>query len=304
MQAGRPPNLRVLGRGENPWSTTMAAELAARSSGGLIVADLGLRAQAVRPGTPTVVIDHHVPTGDAGGAVLISGYRLDPTPATSLLAWWCAAGLGPVDDLLWLAAIGIIGDLGDKAPFPALAEARRRYGATVLREAVSLLNAPRRAGHGDAAPALALLLKADGPKDIVAGAHPETALLRAARDEVQAAVAEGRRAAPKIRGDVALIRLHSPCQIHSLVAQSWKARLKDKIVMVANTGYRPGWVYFAVRSATGRDLVAFLREHAPEGADEAYGQGHRQATGGALPLPLWNRFVTGLGFSAKMQVAA
>jgi single-stranded-DNA-specific exonuclease len=197
MQAGRPPNLRVLGRGENPWSTTMAAELAARSSGGLIVADLGLRAQAVRPGTPTVVIDHHVPTGDAGGAVLISGYRLDPTPATSLLAWWCAAGLGPVDDLLWLAAIGIIGDLGDKAPFPALAEARRRYGATVLREAVSLLNAPRRAGHGDAAPALALLLKADGPKDIVAGAHPETALLRAARDEVQAALAEGRRAPPR-----------------------------------------------------------------------------------------------------------
>lgn len=74
--------------------------------------------------------------------------------------------------------------------------------------------------------------------------------------------------------------------------------------MVANTGYRPGWVYFAVRSATGRDLVAFLREHAPEGADEAYGQGHQQATGGALPLPLWNRFVTGLGFSVEMQVAA
>jgi len=125
----------------------MAAELATQSPGGPVVADLGLRAQAVRPGIPTVVIDHHVPTGDAGGTVVISGYELDPAPTTSLLAWWWAAGLGPADDLLWLAAIGIIGDLGDKAPFPALTEARRRYGATVLRDAVSLLNAPRRAGH-------------------------------------------------------------------------------------------------------------------------------------------------------------
>lgn len=301
---GREPGIRVLGRGENPWSPDMAAELAAQSPAGLVVADLGLRAGAVRPGTPTVVIDHHVPTGDAGGATVISGFGAEPTPTTSLLALWCAAGLGPADDLLWLAAIGIIGDLGDKAPFPALAEARKRYGATALREAVSLLNAPRRAGLGDAGPALALLMKADGPKAVISGEHPETALLAAARDEVKQALEAGRRVPPRVKGPVALIRLHSPCQIHPLIAQSWKTRLKDSIVMVANTGYRPGWVHFAVRSATGRDLVAFLRDHAPDGADENYGNGHQQATGGALRPPAWNAFIAGLGFGPEMQVAA
>ena len=303
-RAGRTPEVRVLGRGETPWSDAMAAELAERAPAGLIVADLGLRPGAIRPGTPTVVIDHHVPTGDAGDATVITGFGMDPVPTTSLLAWWCAAGLGPADDLLWLAAIGLIGDLGDKAPFPALADARKRYGATALREAVSLLNAPRRAAVGDAAPAMALLKAADSPKDVVSGAHPQTALLIAAREEVKLALEAARRVAPKLRPPVALIRLHSPCQIHPLVAQSWKGRLKDSIVMAANTGYRPGWVHFALRSATGRDLIAFLREHAPDGADENYGNGHQQATGGALRPAAWNAFVTGLGFGPEMAVAA
>jgi single-stranded-DNA-specific exonuclease len=303
-RAGRIPDVRILGRGENPWSADMAAELAPRSPAGLVVADLGLRPGAVKPGTPTVVLDHHVPTGDAGGATVITGFGQDPTPTTSLLAYWCAAGLGPVDDLVWLAAIGIIGDLGDKAPFPLLAEARRRYGATALREAVSLLNAPRRTGSGDAGPAMALLMKVDGPRAVISGEHAETALLAAARQEVREALEAGRRVAPKVAGPVALIRLHSPCQIHPLVAQSWTGRLKGNIVMAANTGYRPGWVHFAVRSATGQDLVAFLREHAPADADENYGNGHRQATGGALRPPAWNAFIAGLGFGPEMQVPA
>ena len=87
------------------------------------------------------------------------------------------------------------------------------------------------------------------------------------------------------------------------VALCLDVRLKDNIVMVANTGYRPGWVHFAVRSATGQDLVAFLRDHAPDGADENYGNGHRQATGGALRPAVWNAFVAGLGFGPEVQLA-
>ncbi len=302
-RSGRDPEIRVVGRGESAWSAEMGAELRERRPQGLVVADLGLGPGPILDGTPTVVIDHHVPTGDAGGATVITGFGTEPVPTTSLLCWWCAHGLGPADDLLWLAAIGLIGDLGDKAPFAELAEARKRYGSTALREAVSLLNAPRRAGLGDAAPSLALLMKAVNPKAVVSGEHPETASLQAAREEVKAALDAARRIAPRIRPPVALIRLDSPCQIHPLVAQSWRSRLKDSIVMAANTGFRPGWVHFAVRSATGQDLVAFLRAHAPEGADAHYGNGHAQATGGALRNPVWNRFVAALGFGPDMQVA-
>ena len=303
-RTGRDPAIRVVGRGESAWSSEMASELRQRRPPGLVVADLGLGPGPLLDGTPTVVIDHHVPTGDAGGATVITGFGAEPVPTTSLLSWWCAHGLGPADDLLWLAAIGLIGDLGDKAPFPELAEARKRYGSTALREAVSLLNAPRRAGLGDAAPSLALLMKAEGPRAVISGEHPETASLQAAREEVKEALEAARRIAPRVKPPVALIRLDSPCQIHPLVAQSWRSRLKTTIVMAANTGYRPGWVHFAVRSATGQDLVAFLRAHAPEGADANYGNGHAQATGGALRNPVWNRFVAGLGFGPDMEVAA
>ncbi len=295
-RAGRRRQVRILGRGENPWSEAMAAELAGRDIGGLIVADLGLRQGAILPGTPTIVVDHHVPTGEAGDAAVISGFGEDPIPTTSLLAWRCACALGAAEDWLWLAAVGLIGDLGDKAPFEELAAAKKLHTATALREATSLVNAPRRTGGGNAQPAFDLLMKADGAKDLLSGRHAELAALQAAREEVKAALEVAKRVPPRVSGDVALIGLDTPCQVHPLVAQAWRIRLKDKIVIAANRGYRPGWVHFATRSATGRNLIAFLRDVAPPSADENYGNGHEQATGGALRTEDWPLFLRNIGF--------
>jgi single-stranded-DNA-specific exonuclease len=295
-RAGRRTAIRIVGRGENPWSDEMAAELADADTGTLVVTDLGVRGGVLKPGTPTAIIDHHQPTGMPEGAVVISGNGLDPEPTSALLAYWCAGALGPADDLVWLAAIGLIGDMAEGAGWPELAEAQSRFGKTALRDAVSLLNAPRRAAAADAGPSLALLLKANGPKEITSGFHPETAQLRAAKAEVAAALDAAKRIGPKVRDDVALIRFHSPCQIHPLIAQQWRGRLKDKVVLAANIGYRPGWVHFAARSGEDRDLIAFLAERRPPGADSHYGSGHRQATGGALRIPDWNQFVRTLGF--------
>jgi single-stranded-DNA-specific exonuclease len=304
--AGWAAEPRILGRGENPWSAAMRAELdAGPRLGGLVVTDLGTRPGAIKPGTPTVVVDHHVPTGTPEGAALITGHPFDPIPTSSLLAYWCAGAVAGAGPLLWLAALGLIGDMAEKSGFPEMEEARRAYGVTKLRDAVSLLNAPRRSASGDAGPALALLLKADGPKEILSGEHPETTALHAAKEEVKAELEAAKRVGPKVRNGVALIRFHSPCQIHPLVAQAWRGRLKDDIVLAANTGYRPGWVHFAARSARGGvDLIRFLAEHAPPGADENYGSGHAQATGGALRPDDWNHFVAGLGFGPEQQVQA
>ena len=63
-------------------------------------------------------------------------------------------------------------------------------------------------------------------------------------------------------------------------------------------------VHFAVRSATDENLIDFLRSHAPAVADEHYGQGHEQATGGTLSPAAWNEFVTGLGFGSEMHWSA
>ena len=293
---GRLSEIRLVGKGENPWSASIRSEIANREPAGLIVADLGVRDGAIAEGLPTVIIDHHVSTGVPGDAVLIGGNGLEPEPTSALLAYWCARALGDADDLLWLAGLGLVGDMAEAAGFPEMAEAHARYGKTALRNAVSLINAPRRAAAADAGPALALLLKGDGPKDVISGKYSETAALLAAKEEVKGELDIAKRVGPKVRDEVALIRFHSPCQIHPLVAQQWRERMKDKIVLAANTGYRPGWVHFAARTAADRDLIAFLAERRPSGADENYGSGHRQATGGALRPDDWNQFVRELGF--------
>lgn len=300
-RAGRKVEMRIVGRGESAWSAQMRTELSRQAVAGVIVCDLGVGSGPLAPGVPTVVIDHHVPRG-TGGAFVISGLDFDPAPTTSLLAYWCAGAIADVDDLLWLAALGLIGDMAEASGFAEMDEARRTYGVTKLRRAAALINAPRRRSSGDATPALSLLLTASGPDEVLSGGGPETAELYAAKAEVAAALESARRVAPKIRNGVALIRADSPCQVHPLLAQQWRSRLKDQVVMAANAAFRPGWVHFSVRSASDVDLIDFLARRAPPGADENYGSGHRAATGGALRTTDWNQFIRSLGFDAADEV--
>ncbi|HEV7253728.1 MAG TPA: phosphoesterase [Mesorhizobium sp.] len=304
--AGWRTEWRLVGRGENAWSAEMREELSRRHDlGGLIVTDLGTRAGSIAPHVSTVVVDHHVPFGFLEKAVTISGAAESPIPTSSLLAFRAAAALGDNSDLLWLCALGLIGDIAEDDGWPEMAEARTRYGVTALRNAVSLLNAPRRASRADARPALALLLKGEGPKDVTSGRFPETAELLAAKEEVKAELEKAKRVGPKVVGDVAIIRFASPCQIHPLVAQSWRGRLKDKIVIAANTAYAPDRVHFAARtSQADADLIGFFGKHRPPGGDEQYGGGHRQASGGALKPEDWNVLVRSLGFGPDMEVHA
>lgn len=298
----RPYRLRIVGRGENPWSSEMATELESVPAGGIIAADLGVRPGAIKAGVRTVLIDHHVPTTASADGVVITGYGLDPVPTSSLIAYWCATELAPSDRWLWIAAVGIIGDMAESAEFPEMEEARRRYGVSLLRDVTALINAPRRSSSADAKPALALLLKAEHPRDVLSGRFPETETLHAAREEVKRELERVKRIAPIIRNGVALLRFSSACQIHPLVAQSWRHRLSNAVVLAANTGYRPGWVHFAARTAQTINLIEFLAQHAPPGADENYGGGHERASGGALRMDDWNTFIGSLGFGPEAQV--
>ncbi|MDP4021365.1 phosphoesterase [Methylobacterium sp. NEAU 140] len=309
-RAGRgPAHVRVIGRGESAWSPAVRTELAALAPGGIVVTDLGVQAGAVLPGVPTILVDHHVPRSgpDASEAVVISGHADAPIPTSSLLAHACAAALGEADDLAWLAGIGLVGDLGERgagADFPEfMAPLRKAYTAKALREAVSLVNAPRRSASGDAGPALRLLLRAGGPADIVAGTDPDAEALRAGRAEVRSALDAARAVPPLFAGPVALLRCDSPCQIHPLVAQSWTHRLRRQVVIAANAGFRAGYVHFAARSAGVPDLITFLEERAPPlGPDDQFAQGHRRATGGQVRVETWNRFADSLGFGPEARV--
>ncbi len=251
----------------------------------LFVLDLGSQPEPVLPGVPTCFVDHHRPGGAPPGDTLVSAYAWDPIPTTSLLTWELFAGLTDV------------ADLGDSAPFPMLAEAKKRYTAKYLKEAVALLNAARRAARYDPEAAARALLAHAGPRALVNSQSADVQALREAREEVKAAMEEAKKAAPVFSGQVALIRASSPCQIHPLVAQIWRTRLPKFIVIAANDAYLPDRVNFSARAARGVNVLEFLRAVPLPPGEGNFGQGHDQASGGSLPVARWNALLAALGFS-------
>ena len=132
-----------------------------------------------------------------------------------------------------------------------------------------------------------------------------------AREEVKAAVAEARRQPPRFGtrygSGVAIVRTDSPCQVHPLVAQSWVGRLKgggggSVVVFAANAAFHEGQVSFSGRAGGEADIIDLLARHRPEGADPTrYGNGHRRASGGTLPVEAWNSFAADLGFGPEVM---
>ncbi|MEJ7617837.1 MAG: hypothetical protein WKF30_12960, partial [Pyrinomonadaceae bacterium] len=138
-------------RERNAWTEGNRERVREHHPQALFVLDLGSSGEPVIENLPTCLIDHHRPEGVPPGAVLISGYTWSPVPNTSLLAYeLCRELLGDaVEQLEWIAAIGTISDLGERAPFDIIERAKKRYKAKWLKEATTLVNAARRASRYD-----------------------------------------------------------------------------------------------------------------------------------------------------------
>lgn len=291
----------VTGKGENAYTPKTKKRTVEARPAALFVLDLGCQEEPVLPNVPTLFVDHHRPLGVPPKGTLISSYTWEPIPNSSLLVWWLCSEVADVEDLEWVAAIGTLSDLGDKAPFDIIPRAKKRYKAKWLKEATTLINAARRSSAGDAETALRAILRASHPREIVEGATPEARRLWDYRAEVSAAFAEGRRASPKFSRQVALVRVSSPCYIHPLVAQIWRTRLPKYIVIVANEGYLPGYVAFSVRTSAEVNVLDFLGGIEVDVAEGYMGYGHDQASSGVIPISSWNELLGRLGFGEEVS---
>ncbi|KAJ8507429.1 hypothetical protein ONZ45_g10193 [Pleurotus djamor] len=215
------------------------------------------------------------------------------------------------------ALIGIYGDLGANtikfgdidgdwpvsAEMILLGDAAKNLGKKKISDAVSLLNAPRRTPEYDVELAWNTLLHAHCPADIL-GSKELCEMKVRIREEVERCS----HMAPQFSqdGQVALLRIDSPYQIHPLIATRWPSTLKGKklmMVMVSNPSHHPdpSVVSFSCR-ITGEkrklpdneqpDLISLLKMYG-ERTDETFMQrvggdfakGHKQATGGIISKP-------------------
>ncbi|HEX7152725.1 MAG TPA: DHH family phosphoesterase [Thermoanaerobaculia bacterium] len=291
-------------RYRDAWTPANRERIAAASPAALFVLDLGTRAEPLVDGVPTCLIDHHRPDGVMPGATLITAYGQEPTPNTSIMTWELCNALVDIRDLEWIAAIGAISDLGERAPFSLIAGAKLAHTAKALKQVTTLINSARRASHYDPEVAARILLAHDSPQELLMSRSDDLRHLMNARDEVNAEFARGKMAAPVFSKNVALVRVRSRCLIHPLVAQIWRSRLPKYIVIVANEDYLPGRVNFSARSIGNVSALALLSSIELPPGEGSYGHGHDHATGGSLPPERWNALLATLGFDSNsyMQI--
>lgn len=258
-----------------------------------IVMDLGCRGDKLFP-VPTLFIDHHKGNPPCEGDLLYAGYHRDPVPTTAGLVWELVQT--EVPEKKWLAALGTYGDLGAKAPFDYLQDIKKTFTAKALGEVVSLVNAARRVAAPRVDLALTLLRRYDDPKSLVRARDPEFVELEGLRERVREETERCKQAAPTFADEVALVMVHSDCQVHPIIAQIWRTRLPKYYVLVANDGYEKGKVRFSGRSRGDKMVLQKLRSLSCWTEDAGFGQGHDQAAGGVVDLELWRRIITELGF--------
>lgn len=273
----------TLEKGEHIQSPSYLARLAQMRPGLLLILDMGSRSDLSLPGVPTLLVDHHRPEGFPHGAYVVSSYGRSPPEPASLLAFLVGSELTPLSHLDWVAAVGTVADLGVRVPFPVVRDALRRYARQTISTVAALLNAAKRSAEHDVATALEALCLARSPKEIVDGASPPARRLHEYRREVNAEIRRWSRVAPAIANGVALIVVRSGAQVHPLLAARWARRLRPNVVVVANLGYRPDWVHFAVRSDQPRNLLDFLAPARAVVREGDVGYGHDRATGGVVP---------------------
>jgi single-stranded-DNA-specific exonuclease len=288
-------------RGESAFSDVARERVRRLRPDALIVTDLGVHAEGVLENVPTLYVDHHQPAGEPPGATIISGYAWDPIPASAWLAYELLRGVAHVDDLSWIAAVGTMSDLGDDASWPELPAIRRQWTTKWLKEAVVLINAARRASAFDVETPLSLLMHASHPREVSEDESRGADRLRAYRAEVYAELQAARRHAPSFSGTgpYALVRMHSACQVHPLIAQQWRGRLPKYAVIAANTGFLPDTVVFSMRtSRTDLNLPQILQAIDLGPGAGHFGYGHDQATGGQMPPAAFDALLAALGFTA------
>lgn len=272
----------------------------------VLVFDMGSRGRPLAFGAPALVVDHHRPVrGLPPDALVVNPAAQqagDLVANTSWLTFAICDGVADCADLAWVAILGTVGDLGTDAPLPGAKELIRRAGITAVREAVALLNAPRRHGDHDVATAYAVLRRASSAADIAKGRVPGVDTLQRYRAEVRAEVDRCAKTRPIVSREVALLAFSSPHKVHPHVATRWTRRFPDQIVLAANYGYLPGRVNFVIRSRQPLDLLAWLHGlGVPLEGDAGYG--HARATGGSLPPETFALLLEAAGFAGPAASA-
>ena len=274
-------------KGENAYTPGTARRLAALKPDRLFVLDLGVTAEPVLAGVPTLVIDHHRPFGQPEDAIVLSSYGTQPAPPTSLLTYDVVSRLTDIKDVAWLAVVGTAGDLGSDFAFSQSGDLSAEMTKSNVREAEVIINSAKRASAYDIATAVRLVDHAGQVSDLIDHSSPEVVRLEASRQEVNREVKRCRHERPHFSWKVAIIPFESPCDIQGLIAETWRRQLENYLVIAANFGYIEGKVAYVIRTELNISVIDFMESLKPAGYGGHVVFGHDRAGGAVLDRTVW-----------------
>lgn len=235
---------------------------------------------------PTIGIDHHAPSSPPpAGYLALNAHDWQPSVCTSLLAHWLF--WGEDSRHAWIAAVGALSDLGDAAPHSLLQRQLELHGRSKMRDLVSLINSAHRA-EGDCGQALTALREHDTPKQLLRSKAACVAYLRECQARVRDRLNAALHTAPSCWGKLAVLEIRSDCPVHGLVAQIWRSRVPEQIVLVANHRTNREEVQISARCGSGCNAI---EELAALGLEL---RGHPRSAGAALSPSEWDRFLASL----------
>lgn len=283
-------------KGEGAYTSGTMSELNSINPEALAVLDLGISPLKLKRKIPVFFIDHHYIYEIPDGQNYISSFGDKIPRPTSMLTYESASRLIDIDDLLWLEAIGTIGDLGIDEPFHLFDRLPKDIHKKDLKEAQVLINAAKRSSRYDINTVLSLFNKINHPHQIVSGQFDETRKLQEMRKEVNDEWRKTRHIHPEFKWKVALIAFKNSCELCGLLASMWAEQLKDYVVIAANFGYIKDKVFYVIRTKSNIDVIKFMQKIKPENYKHPIVFGQRSAAGGSLDRNTWRRVVNKMGF--------
>ncbi len=232
--------------------------------------------------SPTIVIDHHLPPAVPPPCLMLNGHDWQPRICTSLLTHWLF--FGDHSQHAWIAAAGALSDLGDKANFELLQKPLDQWGSQKMRNLTSLINSAHRA-EGDCSQVITALLEHTDPGHLLRSDHSSVVYMRECQEKVRGRLGAAKTAAPKFFGNLAVIQFSSDCPVQSIIAQIWRTRLPNYVVLVANLRKDRPQVQLSARS---KAPLSAIEQLASRGLTL---RGHPGSAGTVLTPSQWQSFL-------------
>ena len=250
------------------------------------------------PGLRAVIIDHHIPSRNATsdrvvhinprffGNVYLSAsyvvYRLLERTGRDVLP------------LVWIAAIGVVGDYDIRDSSDLLEECRARYPESLKgnpltsgigRAADVIQSAVTARGFKGANTVLKLLMVSEDYRDFL-GSKTLKSWAKEVRDETRKVIRKAEKGKQEFSGQgLVVYTLDSGMNLGSQVATHFSEKEPDKTVIVRSR-VEDGWK-LSLRSQSGKVNVSKLARNASKGIGT--GGGHEKAAGAKVKD--WERFL-------------